>query len=74
VPECWVMAAPQPNHHLDITDTFDAKIQALRAHKSQTSHMDDLEDRIRGWGLANAVAGALPEGRLAEAYRVLATG
>jgi LmbE family N-acetylglucosaminyl deacetylase len=74
VPECWVTAAPQPNHYLDITDTFDAKIQALRAHKSQTSHMDDLEDRIRGWGLANAVAGALPEGRLAEAYRVLATG
>jgi LmbE family N-acetylglucosaminyl deacetylase len=74
VPECWVMAAPQPNHYVDITDTFDAKIQALRAHKSQTAHMDDLEDLIRAWGLANAVPGGLPEGRLAEAYRVLATG
>jgi LmbE family N-acetylglucosaminyl deacetylase len=74
VPECWVMAAPQPTHRVDITDTFDAKIAALRAHKSQTAHVDDLEDRIRAWGLANAVAGALPEGRLAEAFRVLATG
>jgi LmbE family N-acetylglucosaminyl deacetylase len=74
VPECWVMAGPQPNYYVDITDTFDVKIAALRAHKSQTAHMDDLEDRIRGWGLANAVAGGLPEGRLAEAFRVLATG
>ncbi|HYJ74831.1 MAG TPA: PIG-L deacetylase family protein [Kineosporiaceae bacterium] len=74
VPECWMMAAPQANHYVDITDTFDAKIAALRAHKSQTAHMDDLDDRIRAWGLANAVAGGLPEGRLAEAYRVLATG
>jgi LmbE family N-acetylglucosaminyl deacetylase len=74
VPECWVMAAPQANRYVDITDTFDAKIAALRAHKSQTAHMDDLEDRIRAWGLANAVAGGLPEGRLAEAFRVLATG
>jgi LmbE family N-acetylglucosaminyl deacetylase len=74
VPECWLMAAPQPNHHVDITETFDAKISALRAHKSQTAHMDDLEDRIRAWGLANAMAGGLPEGRLAEAFRVLTTG
>src|SRR3954470_13357117 len=38
VPECWVMAAPQPDHYVDITDTFDTKIAALRAHKSQTAH------------------------------------
>jgi LmbE family N-acetylglucosaminyl deacetylase len=74
VPEVWIMAGPQPNHWVDITDTFEAKIGALRAHKSQTSHMDDLEDRIRGWGAVNAVAAGLSEGRIAEAYRVLATG
>jgi LmbE family N-acetylglucosaminyl deacetylase len=74
VPDCWVMAHPQSDHYVDITETFDAKIAALRAHKSQTAHVDDLEDRIRGWGLANAVAGGLPDGRLAEAFRVLATG
>jgi len=73
VPECWVMAAPQPDHYVDITDTFDTKIAALRAHKSQTAHVDDLEDRIRGWGLASAVGGGLPDGRLAEAFRILHT-
>ena len=73
VAEVWMMAAPEANHYVDVTDTFDAKIAALRAHKSQTAHVDDLEERIRGWGLANAVAGALPDGRLAEAFRVLAT-
>ncbi len=74
VREVWLMAAPQPNHWVDVTDTFDRKIEALRAHKSQTGHVDDLDDRIRTWGLANAPAAGLAEGRLAEAYRVLATG
>jgi LmbE family N-acetylglucosaminyl deacetylase len=74
VPEVWVMAAPQPNHWVDITDTLDRKIEALRAHKSQTGHMDDLDERMRAWGLANAMGGGLPEGRLAEAFRVLVTG
>jgi LmbE family N-acetylglucosaminyl deacetylase len=74
VAEVWLMAGPQPNHWVDITDGFDRKIEALRAHKSQTGHMDDLDERIHAWGLANAMAGGLPEGRLAEAYRVLSTG
>jgi LmbE family N-acetylglucosaminyl deacetylase len=73
VQEVWMMAAPQPNHHVDVTDTFDAKLAALRAHKSQTAHLDDLDERVRGWGLAGAVNGGLPAGRLAEAFRVLAT-
>jgi LmbE family N-acetylglucosaminyl deacetylase len=73
VAEVWLMAAPQPNHWVDVTGTFDAKIAALRAHKSQTGHMDGLEDRIRGWGSVNAVAAGLPEDHVAEAYRVLST-
>jgi LmbE family N-acetylglucosaminyl deacetylase len=67
------MATPEPNHWVDITGTFDAKIAALRAHKSQTAHMDDLDTRIRGWGSANAVAAGLPEDHVAEAYRVIST-
>jgi LmbE family N-acetylglucosaminyl deacetylase len=73
VAEVWLMAAPQPNHWVDITATFETKIAALRAHKSQTAHVDDLEDRIRGWGSANAVAAGLPEDHVAESYRVLST-
>ena len=74
VREVWLMAAPQPNHWVDITDSLDGKLAALRAHKSQTRHMDGLDERMRAWGLASATAGGLPEGRLAEAFRVLATG
>ena len=37
------MAHPDTNHDVDITDRFDAKVAALRAHDSQTAHMDDLE-------------------------------
>ncbi|HVN11725.1 MAG TPA: PIG-L deacetylase family protein [Kineosporiaceae bacterium] len=74
VGEVWLTAAPQPNHWVDITDTFDRKIEALRAHMSQTGHMHDLDDRLRRWGRATAAVAGLARTRLAEAYRVLATG
>jgi LmbE family N-acetylglucosaminyl deacetylase len=71
--ETWVMAHPQNNHWVDITDRFDAKLAALRAHESQTGHMEGFEDRMRGWFGANASLAGLPEGRLAEGFWVLAT-
>ncbi len=75
VSEVWMMAAPPGllNHWVDITDTFDRKLAALGAHASQTGHMADLADRLRGWFGATAVAGGLAEGRLAEAFHVIAT-
>ena len=69
VHDLWVMGGPTPNHWVDITDHFDRKLAALRAHDSQTSHMDDLEDLLRTWGTLQAEAGGLPAGRLAESYR-----
>jgi LmbE family N-acetylglucosaminyl deacetylase len=74
VEEVWVMAGPQPDHFVDITDTFDTKIAALRAHESQTAHMEDLDTFIRGWGELTAQRFGLPEGRLAEAFHVARTG
>lgn len=73
VPEVWVMGTPTPNHWVDITDRFDRKLEALRAHESQTAHMDDLEERVRGWMRMQAERGGLPEGRLAEAFMVVST-
>ncbi|MGH3915776.1 MAG: PIG-L deacetylase family protein [Pseudonocardiaceae bacterium] len=74
VPEVWVVCPnDRAEHYVDITDTIDRKIAALRAHTSQTSHMTDLEERIRGWGRRQAKAAGLPEGRLAESYIVLNT-
>lgn len=72
VHDVWVMAAGAgTNRWVDVTDTFDRKVAALRAHVSQTSHMDDLEGLLRGWLTANAVTGGLGDGRLAESFRVI---
>lgn len=68
VHDVWVFGTPTPDTFVDITDRFDTKIAALRAHESQTAHMEDLEDRIRGWGVMMAELGGLPEGRLAESF------
>ena len=54
--------------YVDITGSIDKKVEALRAHASQTSSMPDLADRMRAWGDMVARAGNLPEGRLAEAF------
>ena len=73
VREVWIPGSPSPDHFVDVTATFGRKIAALRAHESQTGHLDDLEERIRGWLTRGAALGGLPEGHLAEAFQVLDT-
>jgi LmbE family N-acetylglucosaminyl deacetylase len=75
VDEVWVMGgtATGPNRYVDVTDTFERKLAALRAHESQTAHMDDLEGMLRLRLAAQGTAAGLGEGRLAEAFRVVAT-
>jgi len=74
VRELWLMADPGADHVVDITDRFDRKLAALHAHASQTGHMEDLEAMLRGWGSHVAQSAGLPEGRLAEMFRVVHTG
>jgi LmbE family N-acetylglucosaminyl deacetylase len=75
VPEVWLTGGPQPDHWVDVTDVFDRKLAALRAHASQTAHMGDgLETMLREWHGANARAAGFGPDRLAEAYQVLLTG
>jgi LmbE family N-acetylglucosaminyl deacetylase len=74
VPEVWIMGGPEADTVVDVTDTFPRKVAALRQHVSQVSHREDLEDMLRGWLTAIAKANGLPDGRLAEAYRVVPTG
>jgi len=74
VKEVWLMADPAADHFVTVTSTFERKLAALHAHKSQTSHMDDLEDMLRGWGKRMASMGGLPDGDLAEAFRIVNTG
>jgi LmbE family N-acetylglucosaminyl deacetylase len=74
VKEVWLMADPNADHYVDITDTFPRKLEALHAHVSQTSHMEDLESMLRMWGGRTAQAAGFAEGRLAEMFRVVQTG
>ncbi len=73
VPEVWVMGTPTPDHYVDVTATFDRKIQALQCHHSQVDHMEDMPGMVRSWGQLIAEAGGLPEGRLAETFKVVTT-
>ncbi len=75
VAELWLMAHHTPNHLVEITAQFPRKLQALQAHTSQTAHLGDgLEQRLREWGSRLAQTHGLPEGTLAEAFRVCSLG
>ena len=52
VPHVWVVGTEQ-NLFIDIDDTFDSKMRALRSHASQVAKRDaefDLEKLMRQWG------------------------
>ena len=71
IKEAWVMMAEGNDHHVDITDTFELKMQALAAHASQTSHVEGFEERIREWGTGNGSSVGLTDGRLAETFKIV---
>ncbi|GAA4581181.1 PIG-L family deacetylase [Planotetraspora phitsanulokensis] len=73
VREVWLMGTMTPDRYVDVTATVDRKIAALRAHESQTGHMQDLDGFVRGWLAANAATAGLPEGALAEAFQAVVT-
>ena len=75
VAEVWLMAHHTADHYVDVTDTSEVKLAALHAHASQTAQLPEgqLETMVRGWLLANGVLAGLPDGRLAEAFKVVPT-
>jgi len=75
VSEVWIMAHPQMSHAVDITDNFERKVEALKAHASQTGHnADQLDGFLRGWGASVAEAFGLGDGRLAECFHIMDLG
>ena len=74
VGQLWLMAASTRNRFVDVTDTFDKKIAALRCHVSQLPDPEGIEDRIRSWLALAAREASLPEGRLAEGFLEIETG
>jgi LmbE family N-acetylglucosaminyl deacetylase len=73
VEEVWVMWHPQRNHYIDITETIETKIAAIKSHVSQTSHMEGLDERIREGAAAMAEEAGFAAGRFAEGYKVVET-
>jgi LmbE family N-acetylglucosaminyl deacetylase len=66
--EIWFFGPEHPDKIIDITETFDRKIHALRAHVTQVGEAEDLETRMRDR------ARELAEGHpfeLAEAFKVV---
>ncbi len=72
VREVWLMATA-PTLVVDTTDVFEKKVAALRCHESQVGDGAQLEGLLRPWGEGTATAAGLPEGRLAEGFRVVNT-
>ncbi|GAA4688705.1 GlcNAc-PI de-N-acetylase [Phytohabitans rumicis] len=73
VREVWYSGGPSPDHAVDVTDAYPRKVLALRAHVSQTAHLDPDDGWLRDRMVATAAAAGLPDGRLAEAFTVLRT-
>jgi LmbE family N-acetylglucosaminyl deacetylase len=61
-----IASTSEPNTWIDITDTIDLKIEALRQHTSQFPDGWDPEELLRAWGAENGRAVGVP---YAEAYR-----
>lgn len=73
VREVWYSGGPDPDYAIDVTETFERKISALRSHVTQTAHMTDLPSMLRERASGVAAGLGLPQGRLAEAFTVIRT-
>jgi LmbE family N-acetylglucosaminyl deacetylase len=65
VREIYLYGSPQPNTFVDISDTIELKIAALRAHRSQVT-ADYADARLRDW---NGQLGRKHGVRFAEEFR-----
>jgi LmbE family N-acetylglucosaminyl deacetylase len=66
--EIWFFGAEHPDKLIDITETFDRKMYALRAHESQVGSSEDLEERMRDRARELAESQSF---ELAEAFKVV---
>ncbi|MEZ5382924.1 MAG: PIG-L deacetylase family protein [Microthrixaceae bacterium] len=69
VPEVWLMASPQPNTYVDITETLEAKLGALACHRSQHPVQDGLRVMVEQHLRKHAKDAKLGKRRYAEAFQ-----
>ncbi len=72
VPEVWVGGGVN-GFAVDITDTVERKLAALKRHVSQVGGREDLDEMVRAWASATADAAGLASGRFAEGFRRVVT-
>lgn len=68
VRKIYLTSRGQGDTYVNISDTIDLKIAALKAHVSQVGEWEEMESRIRAW---NASSGAGKEMAYAEVFRVV---
>ena len=75
VPQVWMGAGgAEVTHYIDITDSVERKVEALLCHKSQLPDPETTGEMVRSWAKMNAGSAGLPDGRYAEAVRIVNTG
>ena len=67
----YLFFTDRPNAWVDVSDTIDTKIAALREHVSQLRQPEELEGRLRGW---SAEAGTRIGVAAAEGFRYFEVG
>jgi LmbE family N-acetylglucosaminyl deacetylase len=74
VGELWMIEHPEPNHYVDITKTYDAKLAALASHKSQHADPESLFTRVSAIHQQRAVTAGFPDTHYAESFTVIRLG
>jgi len=54
VEEVWLWGGDEPNLRIDITETIEQKLKALKCHRSQMPDYPRIEERIRTWARDSA--------------------
>jgi LmbE family N-acetylglucosaminyl deacetylase len=73
VSEVWLNGGETPDHYVDVTETFERKIAALRAHVSQIGHVEGIEGFVRDRFSLMARNAGFGEDRYAEAFKRVPT-
>jgi len=65
--QVYLFQTDKPDYWVDITETFDLKIRAIREHRSQTAHSGEvMTERVREWAERAGKEAGVP---LAEGFR-----
>ncbi len=71
VSELWLMSDAEPNCAVDISAHLDTKRQAVSAHMSQLTDLDEWWTNMRRWASECAQKWEMPPGKFAEEFRVI---